>query len=373
MQSPDDAGYVGLTPLRGRSNFSMVLNSWIDATLDGRLSPSTLTIVLAVARKGERFHLTRGNVVKLVGMSHTTVSKAFGELIEIGVASHGYRGGQLYGYNLRMDVDVSPAGPESGRSTRPENGLHSKTQPEITSLRSEEYPFPASLRSAETGSPSRATIRTDRTGQVGLDFHSSGPAITDRMIDRIIDDLRKEDLRGDPENDELKRFIAKRIEFIESASWKGKPFATSGKDAERNNRMLVVQLCMSIIRKGADWKTKRRDAAQQRAAEAAQATVDQLWREYDTRHMRDGSFIRVDAYERIVEELRVEQRRLVAIERAKSRRPSWQIEEDFPLDRVARLIYLDKADSYILAEDDRDRRQQIRNRVRELEAGKGVQ
>ena len=365
--------YKGLTPLRDKSGFSMILNSWIDANLDGRLSHTTITMVLAAARKGERFHLTRGNLVKLTGMSHTTVSKAFGELIELGVASHGYRSGQLFGYNLRMDVDIITPNPENGREPHPENGPHIKTPDSRTSSLRSEGRLASSLRSETSRTPGRVTISTAVGGQVGIDFHSTGPSITDRSIDRIVEELRRSDLRGDPEDDELRRFIAKRIEFIESRNWKGKPFETTGKDAERNNRLMIVQLCMGIVRKGPDWKTKRRDPNERRAAEAAQRTIDTLWKDYDTRLMRDGSLIPVDEYDRITERLRREQARLIAKDRQETRRPSWEIEDDYPLDRVARLIYAGEADHYLLSETDRDRRLELRNRVRDLEAGRGMQ
>lgn len=368
-QKYDRVGSTKVDPKQG--GYFLFRNSLQIAAETGLITPTAYIIAGHIARKPKDYPFTIGNLGRNLSMSRNTIRDAVRNLIQCGMAHEVFNSrGASVGFHLNLNAEV--ISPETGgQILTPLNGQDfdptpgepadptpvQSTDPLYKKL-SKERPA-SSLRSESGQTKASATITTERSGQVGFAFSDDQGVVPDQDIARIMHELRKLDLKGDPEDFELKRFVTDRIEFLTSDRVKNK-LQRGGKEKAQANRNRIVDMCMRIVAKPDHrWSTKRIDPAHQARAERVKEQIADLERRSQTYRMQDGSEINGNEYARRLVDLRNHQDELVRVRMLK--RPSnidreeWRrkVEAAWTIEAVAKHVYGDQASAYLVVDEDR--------------------
>ena len=372
-------------------NFSIIPNSWSDAWLDRRMNDAAMKVIHFFCRKPEGFRVTHRNLAKRLGMGLATVTSAIANLHDLGVALRNSGDGRTTGYEINMNITI-PA-PEKlafvkvskdksvseTETRRFQNGNTSvsktetiyKTESQDTSLRSEERAGPSILSGPARARPT-ATISADKAGQVGFGFSDDQGVIPETDIQRIMEELRKLDIKGNPEDYELRDFVTSRIAFMTAPEFRGQKMQRGGKETMQANRNKVIGFCMRIISKpDYRWSSKRVNPEVRGKAESIRQQIAKLERQSQTYRMKDGRELNVSDFDALMLKLRTHQEEMITARMA--RRPKgldyreWRdkVRSVITIEAAAYHLYGKDADSYIPAEDDRLQYRRQANDLRE--------
>lgn len=366
-QRYDRVGSTKVDPKKG--GYFLIRNSLAMAAETGLITPTALIIAVHVARKPKDYVFTIRNLERNLPMTRNTIRTAVRNLVDHQIAHEVFNDvGHSIGFHLDLDAEVIL--PETGQNLTPPGEVPDPTPVQSvdpTPVQSvdplyknlpKEWPA-SSLRSESGLTKTSATIATDREGQVGFAFSDDQGVIPDQEIARIMTDLRKLDIKGNPEDFELKRFVTDRIEFLTSDRVKNK-LQRGGKETAQANRNRIIDMCMKIISKPDHrWSSKRVDPVHQARAERIKQQISDLERKSQTYRMQDGTEIDGQEYQRRLVELRNHQDELIRSRML--RRPSgidreeWRrkVEKAYSLEATAACIYGDRAGAYLEVSEDR--------------------
>lgn len=368
-QRYDRVGSTKVDPKRG--GYFLFRNSLQVAAEAGIITPTAYIIAGHIARKPSDYPFTIGNLVRNLTMSRNTIRDAVRNLIQCGMAHEVFNSkGNSIGFHLNLNVEVilpetrgqnlTPLACQDFDPTpvQPANPTPVQSADPLYKNLPKERPA-SSLRSESGQTKTSATIATDRAGQVGFAFSDDQGIIPDQEIARIMTELRKLDIKGNPEDFELKRFVTDRIEFLTSDRVKNK-LQRGGKETVQANRNRIIDMCMKIIVKPEHrWSSKRVDPVHQARAERIKQQISDLERKSQTYRMQDGTEIDGQEYQRRLVELRNHQddlirsrmlKRPASIDREEWRR---KVEKAYSLEATAACIYGDKAGAYLEVTEDR--------------------
>lgn len=390
IHSDDVFGTTMIKLEPGTTKFSRIPNSWSDAWLDRRMNDAAMKVIHFFCRKPQGFRVTHRTLAKRLGMGLTTITSAISNLHELGVALRHSDDGRTTGYELNMNIEI-PEKPafrkvkednsvpetvtmrsQNGNASVPETGTLYKRDSEDTSLRSEERAGPSILSGPASARPT-ATISADKAGQVGFGFSDDQGVIPESDIQRIMDELRKLDIKGNPEDYELRDFITSRIAFMTAPEFRGQKMQRGGKETMQANRNKVIGFCMRIISKpDYRWSSKRVNPEVRGRAESIRQQIAKLERQSQTYRMKDGRELNVSDFDALMLKLRTHQEEMITARMA--RRPKgldyreWRdkVRSVITIEAAAYHLYgKDAADSYIPAEDDRLQYRRQANDLRE--------
>lgn len=367
-QRYSSVGSTKVDPKKG--GYFLIRNSLAMAAETGLITPTALIIAVHVARKPKDYVFTIRNLERNLPMTRNTIRTAVRNLVDQKIAHEVFNDrGHSIGFHLDLDAEVIL--PETGQNLTPLNDadfdptpVHFSDPDPVQSVdplyKNLPKEWPASSLRSESGlTKTSATIATDRAGQVGFAFSDDQGVVPDQEITRIMAELRKLDIKGNPEDFELKRFVTDRIEFLTSDRVKNK-LQRGDKQTSQANRNRIVDMCMKIISKPEHrWSSKRVDPVHQARAERIKQQISDLERKSQTYRMQDGTEIDGQEYQRRLVELRNHQDEL--IRSRMMRRPSnvdreeWRrkVEKAYSLEATAACIYGDKAGAYLEVTEDR--------------------
>lgn len=360
----------------GTPHFYRLSNSWAMALKVGAMTVGAIALANLLAVSGKNFDTSVRNISRCSKMSRSAVQNAMDNLVHLGLADPVMNGNHCFGYRVYLGRTPKVVGLKTGPSIAlgdgTENGPSMAWKPDqdgmdsvplykepedSSSLRSSERI--ASLRSGASAKPV-ATITTASDGQVGFGFADDQGVLSELDILKVMTDIRKEDIGGDPEDHELRAMITGRIAFMTSPTFKGHPLVKGGKETAQANRDKVKSFCMRIISKSEfRWASKRVDPVHRDRVETIKRQIADLMRKTETYQLKDGSVVSPSTYSQIMLDLQthrdqmIEDRIKVRPKAIPSRDWRQKLEERITLELVAKHIYGDAADAHLPADEDR--------------------
>lgn len=371
---------------QGSTNFYRISNTWSLALKAGAMTVGAIALANLLVVHSEHFDTSVRNMAKCSNMSRGAVQSAMGNLVDLGLADPVMRGNSCLGYRVYFSrtpkipgIKFEPHEIEGGPNIDPvvaqnmgqlgsEFEPHIKTPLQDSSLRSVERhasTVPAEARPV-------ATISTGIDGQSGFSFADDQGVIPEMDIQRIMAELRRAGIKGDPDDYELRDFITSRIAFMTASTFKGKPMVRGDKDVAQANRNRVVTFCMRIIGKeDFRWSSKRVDPSLRRKADEIRAQIAELTKSAASYRMQDGSVISGVEYDAIALDLQTHRDEMIS-KRIRRRPDSYTVEawrrylnDSFTIKVVAEYIYQQKAPAHLPADEDRSEQ---RRKISELQA-----
>lgn len=375
--SPKVATRPGVKHLpKGATGYNRISNSWNRAVQSGLLTTGAAALAMILVIQPETFDTSVRNLARISQMSRGTIQTAMNNLVQLGLADPVMKGNICIGYAVDFSREAPGVDQKLGHGVAQnldQGGL--KIEPHIktplqdsSSLRSSEL----RLASAKASAKPVATISVDRSGQVGFGFSDDQGVIPDAEIARIMTELRKLDIKGDPEDYELREFVTARIAFMTSPEFKGKKLQRGGKETTQDNRNRVIGFSMRIITKdGFKWGSKRVDPVHAERAQRIRAEIAELERRSQIYRMVDGSEITVREHDELM--LKVQTHRDELIRKRLALRPEsinrdvWRrrVEDLYTIEAATRHLFGDRADHYLVSDEDRTAYRRQANVLRE--------